>query len=106
MNLVPRLLQRVRTLLSRSPGPSYTTPTPDSGPHPAEGYPSSQAWAAVLAAARHRRAPHLWPAPYTQPTPQPLTPENTPLIGALVRAYVLTQDERTRLLTALAGEAR
>ena len=45
---------------------------------------TTQKWATVLAAARHRRAPHMWPAPSRE----------EPIIGgALVRPYVLPEDE-------------
>ncbi|MFI1728167.1 hypothetical protein ACH40E_02790 [Streptomyces acidicola] len=55
---------------------------------------TSQKWAAILAAARHRRAPHVWPAP------------RDPAIGALVRVYVLAEDERVRALASPPREAR
>ncbi|MER6088127.1 hypothetical protein [Streptomyces bluensis] len=49
---------------------------------------TSQKWATILAAARHRRAPHVWPAP------------RDPAMGALVRVYVLPEDERARALAS------
>jgi hypothetical protein len=75
MHLLPRAPERVRPL---PVGPR------DSG----------QKWATILAAARHRRAPHMWPAP-----PHPTT-------GDLVRVYVLPEDERTRALASLPEATR
>lgn len=47
----------------------------------------------MLAAARHRRAPHLWPPPQQNA-------EDEPVLGTLVRLYVLPDDERARVLAA------
>ncbi len=62
---------------------------------------TSEKWALTLASARHRRAPHMWPPPRQQ------TLREDPVIGgALVRAYVLPEDERTRTLGRPARETR
>lgn len=55
---------------------------------------TSQKLAQILAKARHRRAPHVWPAP------------RAPAMGALVRFYVLPEDERARALATSPREAR
>jgi hypothetical protein len=57
-------------------------------------------WGAILAGARRHRAPHLWPFP--EP-PAFLTDAVT---GALVRAYVLPEGERTLALASATGKAR
>ncbi len=71
-------------------------------PHPralAGTRPTAQKWAEILATARHRRAPHMWPPPRQQ------TLRAEPIIGgALVRAYVLPEDERTRTLATPSRE--
>ncbi|KUO19741.1 hypothetical protein AQJ91_18155 [Streptomyces dysideae] len=63
-------------------------------------YPSPQQWTRVLRRARHRRAPHLWPSP------ELAAAAGAPITGALVRAYVLPEGERTRALAASVGEGR
>ena len=63
-------------------------------------HPSPEMWGAILAGARRRRAPHLWPAL------QRPTVKDHSVIDAPVRAYVLPEDERTRLLTSATREAR
>lgn len=91
-----RLFSWVRTLLSgpRTPGtPTRTASTPlarkvcPSGANPRT---SPQKWAAILAEARHRRAPWLWPPA----APPAFTAHMDP--GSLVRAYVLQPEERQR----------
>jgi hypothetical protein len=55
-------------------------------------------WGAILAGARRRRAPHLWPSPELPAV------EDDAITSVLVRAYVLQEDERTRrLATPLTG---
>ncbi|MBW8735987.1 MAG: hypothetical protein JF621_02230 [Streptomyces turgidiscabies] len=49
---------------------------------------SPQLWAAVLAAARHRRAPWLWPPAAPPACAAYMDP------GGLVRTYVLRPEER------------
>jgi hypothetical protein len=58
--------------------------------------PSSREWGRILHRARQRRAPHLWPPG----RPQRRTEFD---IGLLIRAYVLSPDERR---SALIGEAQ
>ncbi|MGW0826918.1 hypothetical protein [Streptomyces sp. NPDC002845] len=103
MHYVSQALEWVRTLLfgAHSPGESTRTiSVPASGPHPTTPCPSPEMWGAILAGARRRRAPRLWPFP--EP-PAFLTDAVT---GALVRAYVLPEDERIRVLAYSAREAR
>lgn len=58
---------------------------------------TAQAWATTLAAARHRRAPHMWPPPKRHA-------EDEPVLGNLVRVYVLPDDERARVLASPPAE--
>ena len=95
MHLLPRALKNVRTHpfgLREADSADLTGSAPKSGSCPAEDRPLPHTWAEILAAARHRRAPHLWPAP------------QDPAIGALVRAYVLSDDEHTQALASPSGE--
>lgn len=74
--------------------------TPETGTQLSAGCPSPQMWGAILAGARRRRAPHLWP-----PAEPPALADNFH-IGALVRAYVLSEDEQTRGLASSARGTR
>jgi hypothetical protein len=103
MRFASRALDRVRALLVwvRSPGGSTRiTPVPASGPHPTVPCPSPDMWGAILAGARRRRAPHLWPV-----LQRPAIKDDS-VIDAPVRAYVLPEDERTRPLACAAREVR
>jgi len=103
MRFAPRTLERARALLVWARPPSEPTripPMPASGPHPTAPCPSPEMWGAILAGARRRRAPHLWPA-----LQRPAIKDDS-AIDAPVRAYVLPEDERTRLLTSATREAR
>jgi hypothetical protein len=98
MHLLPRALKCVSVHLfaPQEPGsPVHTGSATKSGSRPAEDRPSPHKWATILAEARHRRAPHLWPSPPQEPA-----------MGALVRAYVLPEHERTRALASPTREAR
>ncbi|TQE35539.1 hypothetical protein Sipo7851_14595 [Streptomyces ipomoeae] len=57
---------------------------------------------ALLALARRRRAPRLWPA---EPPPA-VVEDQAALDEMLVRAYLVPEDERTRLLATRPREAR
>lgn len=63
---------------------------------------SPQMLGAFLALARRCRALRLWRAE----SPPAVSEGRTSLDGALVRAYLVPEDERTRLLAARSGEAR
>ncbi|GGX12963.1 hypothetical protein GCM10010383_48730 [Streptomyces lomondensis] len=101
MNLVSLLLDRARTLLfGRAERSAFagTEPPSGAGPRWAGPVPSPEMWAAVLAGARRRRAPHLFPAA--------TSPAATDDVGAPVRPYVLPPQERARVLATAAGEVR
>ncbi len=105
MHLLSRALKRVRTLLFGPQIPSRRAcagVAPEPGPYPTGACPSPGMWGAILALARHRRAPHLWP-PAVSPT---LEYDPTGIDGMLVRAYLLPEDERTRLLASPLREVR
>lgn len=98
MHLVSHALKRVRNLLfgsSESGRRVGTVPGSEAGQHLVGARPTPQKWHRILAEARHRRAPHLWPSP-AQCDP----------VGALVRAYVLPEDERMCALASPARETR
>ncbi len=79
-----------------------TTPealTVPPGPTRPTLYKPSTLLAALLAGARLRRVRHLWPAP------KPLAVEDDFITRALVRAYVLPEDEQTRRLASPLREA-
>lgn len=101
MNRVPRLLELVRALLFGTPESSHATrgTVPDAGHNLPTHRPSPEMWGAVLAGARRRRAPRLWP-------PELPAVEDDFVTRALVRAYVLPPAQCARLLTPSAGEAR
>lgn len=62
---------------------------------------TTQNLATVLAAARHRRAPHMWPPPKQQ------TLKEDPIIdGTRVRPYVLPENERARVLRSNLASTR
>ncbi len=94
MHLLPRALKRVGAHPFERPESAPTT-----GPRPGDR-PSPHTWAAILAEARHRRAPHMWPPPRQH------LREELVIDGALVRAYVLPDHERTRTLATPARENR
>lgn len=89
-----RLLAWVRTFLFGPHTPDTptraapTTPAPKVCPSEASPRTSPQMWAAVLAEARHRRAPWLWP-----PAAPPVFIAYMDL-GGLVRTYVIQPEER------------
>ncbi|MEI5520641.1 hypothetical protein WB388_08505 [Streptomyces brasiliscabiei] len=91
MNLVSRQLARVRAFVSGLTGSRRRDGRP-ADPNPPVRNSRLARSHALLAAARHRRAPHLWPAPA-------LAVDDAPY-GALVRAYVLLADEATRPASA------
>jgi hypothetical protein len=102
MHLVSQLLEWVRAVFFGSPGSGRTAPGTGlkmGGSLPVYN-PSPEMWSAILAGARRRRAPYVWPSPELPAV------ECDSITGAFVRAYVLSEDERARVLTAPVGEAR
>jgi hypothetical protein len=101
MNLVPRLLEQIRTLLFGAPVSSRPTPDADreDGSSVIVRDPSPEMWAAILIHARRRRArlQGLVPAPARDIEPGADSP---------VRAYVLPPNGRVRVLVVSAQEAR
>ncbi|WP_229914363.1 hypothetical protein [Streptomyces capitiformicae] len=75
---------------------------PEPGPYPTGACPSPGMWGSILALARHRRAPHLWPTT----VPPVLVYDPTGIDSMLVRAYLLPEDERSRLLASPLREVR
>jgi len=101
MRLVSGAFEWVRTVLRRPHGsrrPARSA-TPETGPSLPVRHPSPEMWGAILAGARRRRAPHLWPA-----LQRPAIKDH-PAIDAPVRAYVLPE-ERTRPLACATREVR
>lgn len=102
MHLLSRALEWVGEVLCRPHGTSRPAriTRPESGGDLPVHHPSPEMWGAILAGARRRRAPHLWPCP------QPPAVEDHSIARALVRAYVLPKDERTLALSSSAREAQ
>ncbi|MGW0708126.1 hypothetical protein ACWD4G_19595 [Streptomyces sp. NPDC002643] len=92
MNLLPRLLELLRTPLFGWPVSGHRVPDEGLAPTPdlPVNNPSPSMLRAYLAAARHRRAPHLWPLP------EPPIPLADAFALNLVRAYVTAEDAGTR----------
>jgi hypothetical protein len=102
MHCVSHALKRVMKHLFAVRLPSEvacSAPAPEASPRPT-GATSPETWGALLATARRRRAPHLWPCPGLPAV------EDDSITGALVRAYVLPEDARTRTLASPTREAR
>lgn len=99
MHLVSQALAWLRAAVCGAPGSSRADcdRTAEVGTRLPVPCPSPLMWSAILAGARRRRAPHLWP-----PVERPAIGD----IGALVRVYVLPEDERTRVLASPVGRAR
>ncbi|TQE27842.1 hypothetical protein [Streptomyces ipomoeae] len=96
MHLVSHALAWVRALLFGPPecGRGTRCTGPEAGRTTPVPYPSPGMWGATLAAARRRRAPHLWPSPELPAI------EDDSINDALVRAYVLHEDEQTLCLAS------
>ena len=94
MHLLPRALKRA----GAHPFERRES-APTTGPRPGD-CPSPHTWAAILAEARHRRSPPMWPPPRQHLREEPV------IDSALVRAYVLPADERTRTLATPTRETR
>ncbi|WP_229914072.1 hypothetical protein [Streptomyces capitiformicae] len=92
----------MRALLFGPPksGRSSCRTAPEAGRTAPFPYPSPGMWGAILAAARRRRAPHLWPSSELPAA------EDDFITGLLVRAYVWPEDERTRCLASPLRAAR
>lgn len=102
LNLVPRLFERVRSLLfaPHESGRATRIAAPEAGRSLPVRCPSPEMWGAVLVGARRRRAPHLWP-------PELPAVEDDPVTDALVRAYVPPPEQCARRpMLPAAGEAR
>ncbi|MDX2544227.1 hypothetical protein ACOT81_21665 [Streptomyces sp. WI04-05B] len=101
MYLVPRLLERVRTLVLGPP--AFSSPTPDADRDDGSGVivhdPSPEMWGAILVHARRRRAQR-----------QGLVPTRAWFVelGAAlpVRAYAFPPNGQARALTLSAQEVR
>lgn len=102
MHLVSQPLAWLKAVFCGPPesGRAPRSRTPEPGTQLSVSCPSPQMWGAILAGARRRRAPHLWP-----PAEPPALADDFH-IGTLVRAYLLPEDERTRALASSAREAR
>lgn len=102
MHCVSQALKRVRNSLLGEPAPrdvACAAQARSVGPHPIGFSRSPEMWGALLVEARRRRAPQLWPSPE-----RPLD-EDDFITHALVRAYVLPEDEQTRRLASPMREA-
>lgn len=99
MHLLSRPLAWLRAVVCGPPGSGRATVS-EASAQPPMPCPSPQMWGAILAGARRRRAPRMWP-----PT-EPPAPTDDIHATALVRTYVLPEGERTRALASSARRAR